>query len=64
MTDAFAAFERSVRRCFPRYAPRLALTDGHAASQAALVNTFSPIAIHESRRINCAGSVRKPNSGR
>lgn len=47
LSDAFAGYKKAVRGYFPRYVPRVALTDGYKPSQAALVNTFSNIAIDE-----------------
>jgi hypothetical protein len=47
LTTAFESFRVSSQRCFPRYVPRLALTDGHLPAQAALCNTFTSISIQE-----------------
>lgn len=47
LTAAFEGFRVQVQRCFPRYAPRLALTDGHTPSQAGLRTTFPSLSIQE-----------------
>jgi hypothetical protein len=47
LTAAFQGFKAQVQLYFPRYTPRLALTDGYAASQAALRTTFPSLSIQE-----------------
>lgn len=47
LTAMFQIFKVQVQRSFPRYEPRLALTDGHAPAQAALRNTFTSLSIQE-----------------
>lgn len=57
LTAAFESFKARVRRFFPRYTPRVALTDGHAPAQAALRTTFPAVSIqecllHAQRKVN------------
>ena len=57
LTAALQVFKGQVQRCLPRYAPRLALTDGNAPAQAALRNTFTSLSIqecllHAQRKVN------------
>lgn len=54
LTEAFQVFKAQVQRFFPRYEPRLALTDGHAPAQGGLCNTFPSLSIQE-----CLGHIQR-----
>ena len=54
LTAAFQIFKEQVHAFFPRYEPRVALTDGHAPTQAGLHNTFPSLAIQE-----CLGHIQR-----
>jgi hypothetical protein len=47
LTAAFSGFKAQVQPYFPRYAPRLALTDGYAAAQRGLRAAFPTLSIQE-----------------
>lgn len=54
LTAAFQIFKAQVQHFFPRYEPRVALTDGHAPAQAGLRNTFPSVSIQE-----CLGHIQR-----
>lgn len=54
LTAAFQIFKAQVQRFFPRYEPRVGLTDGHAPAQAGLCSTFPSLSIQE-----CLGHIQR-----
>lgn len=54
LTAAFQIFKAQVQHFFPRYQPRLALTDGHGPAQGGLRTTFPSLSIQE-----CLGHIQR-----